>query len=78
MTNIETFLTGDPVQVRDLRTAPLAGYSGKIAAVTSADPYGPYLVEFRNGLRFRYRKGELIALTSYFDSASKLAESRPL
>jgi len=58
---------GDAVRVR-VKLSPLAGRSGKILEVTPDDAYGPYLVRFDNGLRFRYRGYEL-ALTNAPDSA---------
>jgi hypothetical protein len=56
--------TGDFVRVKEYRRSPLAGQSGKIATITPGDPCGPYLVQFGNGLQFRYRGNELVALTS--------------
>jgi len=61
---------GDPVLVRG-RHSPLARQSGRIADITQGDVYGAYLVIFDNGLRFRYRRHELLALTS----ASKTHEA---
>jgi hypothetical protein len=57
------FSTGDFVRVKKYRRSPLAGQSGTIAEITFGDPCGPYLVLFGNGLRFRYRGDELVALT---------------
>ena len=58
------FSTGDPVRVKKHRRSPLAGQSGRIAEITPGDTRGPYLVQFGNGLQFRYRGDELVALTS--------------
>ena len=58
------FSPGDVVRVREYRRSPLAGQSGRIAEITPGDPCGPYLVQFGNGLQFRYRGDELVALTS--------------
>lgn len=58
---------GHPVKVRS-RMAPLAGQSGTILEFAPQDAYGPYLVQFAGGLRFRYRRNEL-APTSVTDSA---------
>ena len=58
------FSTGDPVRVKKHRRSPLAGQSGRIAEVSPGDPCGPYLVQFGNGLQFRYSGEELVALTS--------------
>ena len=61
---IGRFSTGDSVRVREHWRSPLAGESGRIAEITPGDPCGPYLVQFGNGLQFRYRVDELVALTS--------------
>jgi hypothetical protein len=61
---------GDPVKVCRKRS-PLAGQSGTIAEVTPSDPYGAYLVQFENGLQFRYRRNELVALTYFSNSATQ-------
>ena len=58
------FSTGDSVRVKEYRRSPLAGQSGRIAEISPGDPCGPYLVRFGNGLQFRYRGDELVALTS--------------
>ena len=59
----EALEIGDPVLVSRKRS-PLARQSGKIADVDPDDTYGPYLVLFDNGLRFRYQRHELRALTA--------------
>jgi hypothetical protein len=46
---------GTLVRIRNSTGNPLAGQTGTIIAVSPADPYGPYLVEFMHGLRFRYQ-----------------------
>jgi hypothetical protein len=58
------FSTGDPVRVQVHSRSPMAGQSGRIVAISPRDAYGPYLVRFGNGLQFRYRENELVALTS--------------
>jgi len=58
------FSAGAYVRVKEYRRSPLAGQSGTIAEITPGDPCGPYLVQFGNGLQFRYRGDELVALTS--------------
>jgi hypothetical protein len=60
----DRFSTGDPVRVKERRRSPLAGESGRIVEVTPGDPCGAYLVQFGNGLQFRYGGDELVALTS--------------
>lgn len=64
-----SFNVGDAVRVR-LKLSPLAGRSGKILEINPDDSYGPYLVRFDNGLRFRYHGYEL-ALTNVADSAHR-------
>ncbi len=58
------FSTGDYVRVKEYWRSPLAGQYGRIAEIPPGDPCGPYLVRFGNGLQFRYRGDELVALTS--------------
>ena len=58
------FRTGDVVRVKEHRRSPLGGQPGWITEVTPGDPFGPFLVRFGNGLQFRYRGDELVALTS--------------
>jgi hypothetical protein len=58
------FSIGTSVRVQDHWRSPLAGQSGRIAGISPRDACGPYLVRFANGLQFRYREDELIALTS--------------
>jgi hypothetical protein len=59
---------GDTVRVRRMHS-PLSGKTGRIVEIAEGDMYGPYLVQFDNGLRFRYQRNELIALTYSSDSA---------
>ena len=58
------FSVGDSVRVQEHWRSPLAGQSGRIAGISPRDACGPYLVQFANGLHFRYREDELVALTS--------------
>ena len=62
--------TGDRVRVCKF-LSPLAGRAGRILEVASDDVYGPYLVQFDNGLRFRYQRHELTVLTNTSDSATQ-------
>ena len=50
---------GALVRIHNCARNPQAGHTGTIIAVSSADPYGTYLVEFEDGLRFRYQASEL-------------------
>jgi hypothetical protein len=58
------FSIGDSVRVQDHWRSPLAGQPGRVAGISPRDACGPYLVQFANGLRFRYREDELVALTA--------------
>jgi hypothetical protein len=54
--------SGCPVRVRRSHRVPLAGRIGNIVSVDPADAYGAYLVQFGNGLQYRYGEDELTAL----------------
>ena len=49
---------GALVRIHNSARNPLAGHTGRITAVCSADPYGTYLIEFKYGLRFRYQASD--------------------
>jgi hypothetical protein len=55
--------TGYPVRIRRSHRVPLGGSIGKIVSVDPADAYGAYLVQFSNGLQFRYHEDEFTPLT---------------
>ena len=69
---LDALEVGDRVLVRR-KHSPLALQSGRIVDVAPGDTYGPYLVEFDSGLRFRYERYELSTLTS----ASQTRETEP-
>jgi len=50
---------GNTVRVRRTWHTPHAGSLGMVAAIKLNDPYGIYLVEFDDGLQFRYKRHEL-------------------
>ena len=54
---------GTRVRIHTSTRTPLAGQTGTIIAVSPADPYGPYLVEFKHGLRYRYQASEFSVAT---------------
>ena len=59
-------------RVRVCKTlSPLAGRVGRVLEVVRGDIYGPYLVLFDDGLRFRYQRYELTVLTNSSDSATE-------
>lgn len=76
---IDVLEIGDPVLVRG-RHSPLARQSGRVVEIAQSDLYGAYLVIFDNGLRFRYRRHELLALTSASQTheAKSAITERPL
>jgi hypothetical protein len=56
--NHGTFRVGDNVSVKH-GWRPLSGESGTLLSIDLNDSKGAYLVQFVNGLRFRYRREEL-------------------
>jgi hypothetical protein len=49
--------------------SPYGGRLGIILAIEPSDPYGPYIIEFEDGLHFRYHRQELepvLAGSAYF------------
>ena len=69
---------GTAVRIHNSAKSPLAGHKGTIIAVTAADPYGPYLVEFEHGMRFRYQASEFSVETSLDASPKNFSSSRGL
>ena len=45
--------------MRVSRRLPLAGHSGVVSAIEPNDLHGTYLVQFEDGLQFRYERQEL-------------------
>lgn len=68
---------GTAVRIHNSAKSPLAGHRGTVIAVSAADPYGPYLVEFEHGMRFRYQASEFSVETSG-RVAGKLSSRRGL
>ena len=50
---------GNHVCIRVSRRLPLAGHLGVVSAIEPNDPYGTYLVQFEDGLQFRYDRQDL-------------------
>src|SRR5262249_47397308 len=50
---------GDIVRIKRSMRSPLSGCLGRVIEISGNDPFGPYLVGFNDGLRFRYRAVEL-------------------
>lgn len=61
---------GTPVRIHNSAQRPLAGRTGTIIAVSSADPFGPYLVKFEDGLQFRY-EGSEFSVASCLEAAEE-------
>src|SRR5262245_43430482 len=53
------FAVGNCVRVARRARSPLPGELGSILDICLDDPVGPFLVQFANGLQFRYREEEL-------------------
>lgn len=50
---------GKDVRVRRSWCSPLGGRSGIVAAIDPNDRYGEYLIQFEDGLQFRYERRDL-------------------
>lgn len=51
--------SGNHVRIRRSWRTPMTGRSGVVSAIEPNDPYGTYLVQFEDGLQFRYERGDL-------------------
>jgi hypothetical protein len=58
----EVLQIGHAVQIRKSSRLPLAGMAGRLSAIQPADPYGPYVVAFDNGLQYRYRRADVVLI----------------
>jgi len=50
---------GNAVRIRRTWGSPYGGRLGVILAIEPNDAYGPYIIEFHDGLHFRYHRQEL-------------------
>ena len=50
---------GNAVRIRRAWQSPYAGRLGVVSAIEPNDHYGMYLIEFEDGLEFRYKRHEL-------------------
>ena len=50
---------GDAVRIRRTWRSPYGGRLGIVSAIEPNDAYGPYVIEFEDGLHFRYHRHEL-------------------
>ena len=51
--------SGNHVRIRRGWRTPLGGRSGVVSTIEPNDPYGTYLIQFEDGLQFRYEREEL-------------------
>src|SRR5262249_58338252 len=51
--------SGTHVRIRRSWRSPQAGRSGVVSAIEPNDPYGTYLIQFEDGLQFRYERHDL-------------------
>src|SRR5262245_58593811 len=51
--------TGNVVRIRRTWRAPQAARLGVVSAIEPNDAYGTYVIEFEDGLHFRYERQEL-------------------
>src|SRR5215831_834046 len=50
---------GNPVRIRRTWRSPNVRRLGVVSAIEPNDPYGMYVIEFEDGLQFRYERHEL-------------------
>ena len=71
---------GNHVYIRVSRRLPLAGHSGVVSAIEPDDPCGTYLVQFEDGMQFRYDRQDLellVAPWSFPERGKSLVPSSP-
>jgi len=51
--------TGNAVRIRRTWRSPYAGHLGVVSSIEPNDAYGAYVIEFEDGLYFRYHRQEL-------------------
>ena len=52
--------SGTQVRIRRTWRVPMAGRPGVVSAIEPNDRYGTYLIEFEDGLQFRYDRQDLV------------------
>jgi hypothetical protein len=50
---------GSAVRIRRIWRSPYAGRFGVVSSIEPKDRYGIYMIEFEDGLQFRYKRHEL-------------------
>jgi hypothetical protein len=51
--------SGTQVRIRRTWRMPMAGRPGVVSAIEPNDHYGTYLIQFEDGLQFRYERQDL-------------------
>jgi len=51
--------SGNHVRIRRSWRTPLGGRLGIVSTIEPNDPHGTYLIQFEDGLQFRYERQEL-------------------
>ena len=64
--------TGNRVRIRRSWRAPLAGRSGVVSAIEPNDPYGTYLIQFEDGLQFRYERQDLESMAAQYTFSERV------
>jgi hypothetical protein len=64
--------SGSHVRIRRSWRTPLAGRAGVVSAIEPNDPYGTYLVQFEDGLQFRYEREELQLMVAQCTSPERV------
>ena len=58
--------SGTQVRIRRSWRMPMAGRPGVVSAIEPNDPYGTYLIQFEDGLQFRYERQDLELIDAPF------------
>ena len=56
--------SGNHVRIQRSWRSPQAGRAGVVSAIKPNDPYGTYLIQFEDGLQFRYERHDLQLLVA--------------
>jgi len=67
---------GNFVRIRRTWRSPYAGRLGVVSAIELSDRYGIYMIEFEDGLQFRYNRHELepIMARTFLQTQPRLGE----
>jgi hypothetical protein len=69
---------GNIVRIRRTWRSPHAGSIGVVSAIDPNDAYGTHMVEFEDGLQFRYKRHELEPIMARLTYCHERAVSRLL